>query len=31
MSYSKIYLETKKRPLYLVKEKSDLSIIEGKK
>ncbi len=27
---SKIYLETKKRPLYLVKEKSDLSIIEGK-
>lgn len=27
---SKIYLETKKRPLYLVKEKSDLSVIEGK-
>ena len=27
---SKIYLETKKRPLYLVKEKSDLSIFEGK-
>ena len=27
---SKIYLETKKRPLYLVKEKSDLSIVEGK-
>ena len=27
---SKIYLETKKRPLYLIKEKSDLSIIEGK-
>ena len=28
---SKIYLETKKRPLYLLKEKSDLSCFEGKK
>ena len=27
---SKIYLETKKRPLYLIKEKSDLSILKEK-
>ena len=27
---SKIYLETKKRPLYLIKEKSDLPILTEK-